>query len=171
MTRANERAASKSARKREHLELQALGERLIDLPPRELEALELDPALLEAIVAARSIRSHGALRRQRQLIGKLMRDADAARIRATLEMRERGDRAATARFHAAERWRERLCAEGRDALAAFARETGHDTGALERLLGELESASGEAVRKHVRRRLFREIHTMLDIAGEKGDGE
>ena len=76
---------SKSARKRETLALQTLGERLIELAPEQLASIGLDEALLEAILAAKSIRAHGALRRQKQLIGKLMRGIDPAPVAAALE--------------------------------------------------------------------------------------
>ena len=67
---------SKSARKREYLALQKLGEELITLKLSELEALPLDEDLLEAVLEARQIKAHGALRRQKQYIGKLMRHID-----------------------------------------------------------------------------------------------
>jgi ribosome-associated protein len=76
---------SKSARKREHLARQKLGEELITLRDTELHSLELDEDLLEAVVEARSIKSHGALRRQKQYIGKIMRHIDPQPIRAALE--------------------------------------------------------------------------------------
>lgn len=75
---------SKSARKREHLALQKLGEELIALKPGDLKGLSLDESLLEAVMAARHIKSHGALRRQKQYIGKLMRHIDPEPIRAGL---------------------------------------------------------------------------------------
>lgn len=162
MTRVNDRTASKSARKREHLLLQALGEKLIALPVSDLEGMALDASLFDAIVDAKSMRSHGALRRQRQLVGKLMRRADAERIETTLESLGRADRAANAIFHAAEEWRDRMCAEGAPALDAFAELTGSDTATLTRLLHELEGATGEAARRGVRRRLFRAIHAELE---------
>lgn len=67
---------SKSARKREYLALQKLGEELISLKLSELETLPLDENLLEAVMEARQIKAHGALRRQKQYIGKLMRHID-----------------------------------------------------------------------------------------------
>jgi len=75
---------SKSARKRAHHALQALGERLVSLTDEQLAALPLDDALRDAVLLARRTRSHGALRRQRQLIGKLMTRADADTIREAL---------------------------------------------------------------------------------------
>ena len=67
---------SKSAKKREYLALQKLGEELITLKQSELEGLPLEEDLLEAIMEARAIKAHGALRRQKQYIGKLMRHID-----------------------------------------------------------------------------------------------
>lgn len=75
---------SKSARKREFLALQELGEQLIALSEEQLGSIELDDRLREAVVAARAIKSHGALRRQKQYIGKLMRQVDPEPIRAAL---------------------------------------------------------------------------------------
>ena len=76
---------SKSARKREYLALQKLGEELILLRESDLQGIALDEELLEAVVAARQIKSHGALRRQKQYIGKIMRQVDPEPIRAALD--------------------------------------------------------------------------------------
>ena len=76
---------SKSAMKREHLARQKLGEQLITLRDEDLHSLALDEDLIEAVVEARSIKSHGALRRQKQYIGKLMRHIDPEPIRVALE--------------------------------------------------------------------------------------
>jgi len=67
---------SKSAKKREYLALQKLGEELITLRESELAALPLDEDLLEAIQEAQQIKARGAMRRQKQFIGKLMRHVD-----------------------------------------------------------------------------------------------
>lgn len=75
---------SKSARKREYLALQKLGEELLAVNEPDLIGIELEDALLEAVLAARRIKSHGALRRQKQYIGKLMRQVDPEPIRAAL---------------------------------------------------------------------------------------
>ncbi len=75
---------SKSARKREYLALQKLGEELLTLRDSDLEDIELDEDLREAVIEARRIRSRGALRRQKQYIGKLMRHIDPEPLRAAL---------------------------------------------------------------------------------------
>ncbi|MBT8102855.1 MAG: DUF615 domain-containing protein [Gammaproteobacteria bacterium] len=75
---------SKSARKREFLALQKLGEDLITLKESDLRQIGLDEELLEAVLEARQIKSHGALRRQKQYIGKIMRRVDPEPIRAAM---------------------------------------------------------------------------------------
>ena len=76
---------SKSARKRAHLALQKLGEELIKLRESELQAMPLDEDLRDAVLEARRIKAHGALRRQKQYIGKLMGRIDPEPIREALE--------------------------------------------------------------------------------------
>jgi ribosome-associated protein len=71
--------------KREHLARQKLGEELITLRDADLRSLPLEEDLLEAVVDARGMKSHGALRRQKQYIGKVMRHVDPEPIRAALE--------------------------------------------------------------------------------------
>ena len=82
----DETKPSKSARKRAYLALQQLGEELITLRDDDLETVPLDADLLEAVQEARRIRKRGALRRQKQYIGKLMgRLDDPEPIRQALD--------------------------------------------------------------------------------------
>src|SRR5690606_15981946 len=68
---------SKSQLKRESAELQALGDRLIDLPPTQLAQLPFFPTLFDAVHIAQKIRNKRVCyRRQLQYIGKLMRLLD-----------------------------------------------------------------------------------------------
>ena len=75
---------SKSARKREYIALQKLGEDLITLKESDLQSLTLDDRLREAVMEARQIKAHGALRRQKQYIGKLMRHIDVEPLLAEM---------------------------------------------------------------------------------------
>ena len=112
---------SKSARKRAAHAAQDLGEALAQLREAELDALPLPEALREAIRAVRRITSRAAGARQRQYIGKLMREVDPQPIRAALEARRAADARAAESFKRIEGWRERLIAEGAPALAELAR--------------------------------------------------
>ena len=157
---------SKTARKKEQLELQELGERLIGLPADELEALPIDERLRDAVLAASRIRAHGALRRQKQLIGKLMRNADPEPIRDALEARSADDRAAKRIFADAERWRDRITAGGDEAVIAFCDHNGASEEPLRELLTRIRSAPSERIEKGLRRELFREIHDALMAAAQ-----
>jgi ribosome-associated protein len=152
---------SKSARKRQQLELQELGEQLIALNNDELSSLSLDERIETAIHNAGRIKSHGALRRQKQLIGKLMRDTDPAPIRAALAL-IRVDEAHDKRlFTKAERWRDRVIKDGATALDEFAVATGTDDAELRSWLAELDVAFSERAEKTTRRKIFRRIHEIL----------
>ena len=155
---------SKSARKREQLELQQLGEQLIGLPADELRALPIDERLRDAVLAASKIRAHGALRRQKQLIGKLMRNCDPDPIRRALEARVADERRAKRIFADAERWRDRMTAGGDEAVRSFCELSGASAAAFGELLGKLRSAPSERTEKTLRRQLFREIHNALMAA-------
>ena len=76
---------SKSARKREHLAKQKLGEELIPLAESDLRALPIDDDLLVAVLEAKKIKAHGALRRQKQYIGRLMRHIDPEPLQDALD--------------------------------------------------------------------------------------
>src|SRR5688572_9902675 len=93
-----EEIPSKSERKRQSDDLQALGEALIDLPDNEFDALPLPENLRDAVLLARRITAHGGLYRQKQYIGKLMRKIDAEPIRAALDGRKDRERLVTQRF-------------------------------------------------------------------------
>lgn len=99
---------SKSAAKREAQQAQELGEALIELPDRELQALELPQDLIAALHEARRIKSRAALVRQRQYIGKLMRDMDLTAVRARLAERAAAASREAEAFKRIEAWRERL---------------------------------------------------------------
>lgn len=152
---------SKTARKRDNHERQRLGEQLISLTEGELDSLPLTDELRDAVRAAARITSHGALRRQKQLIGKLMRQIDPAPIRNGLAALGADDRAEKRLFARAERWRDRMVSDGLSAIDAFEEELGqHDT-ELRSLLHELDTAVHEKAARTVRRRIFRHVHAML----------
>ena len=110
---------SKSARKRAATAAQKLGERLAGLGEADLAKLPLPERLRDALRVARSIRSRGGVARQRQYIGKLMRDVDPEPILELLEAGSRTQALEAERFHRVEAWRDRLIAEGDPALAAL----------------------------------------------------
>jgi ribosome-associated protein len=99
---------SKSAKKREMDALQDLGTQLVGLSVDRLKKINLPDNLREAVREAQKITSHGAKRRQFQLIGKLMRDIDPVPIQEALDEVNGVSAAATARMHHLEKLRVRL---------------------------------------------------------------
>lgn len=114
-----EEPVSKSQKKRDADALQKVGVAFVELSLAKLDLLPLTDNLRKAIVDAKSIKSHGAKRRQAQLIGKLMRAADYEAILEAYQKIQEEDSAITADFHEVELWRERLIHEGKDALTQF----------------------------------------------------
>lgn len=112
---------SKSERKRAAHAAQDLGETLIGLRDTELEALNLPERLMDAIRDARRIPSRAGGARQRQYIGKLMREIDLEPIRAALTARGEQSAREAERFKRLEAWRERLISEGPAALEELER--------------------------------------------------
>ncbi|HWG09949.1 MAG TPA: ribosome biogenesis factor YjgA [Rhodanobacteraceae bacterium] len=110
---------SRSARRRDALDVLALAKQLTELPPGRLEKLELPGEVREEIANVRRIGSHIAHKRQLAHLAKLMRRHDEetfAAARAHLANdREHGAREAAA-THRLEALRERLLAEGDAAL-------------------------------------------------------
>lgn len=109
---------SKTKRKEEMHALQALGEALLRQTPQVWAQCGLPETLQLALKQGQTITAHEGLRRHKQWIGKLMRRVDAAPIQRTLDALALRGQANSARFHALERWRERLLHE-RDAMTEF----------------------------------------------------
>jgi len=153
---------SKTRRKRQMHDLQALGEALVRLPPEQLARLELPEHLRQAVVECRRMTRHEAIRRQRQYIGRLMRAIDAGPIATQLEAMQAPSRRQTALFHRAERWRDDLVADP-DAVAAFVRDfPGADPHRLRGLAAAAaeERAAERAPRRY--RELFQLINAILE---------
>ena len=159
---------SKSQRKRQMHDLQAVGIALTKLPPDQLAKVDLPERLREAVEAARGITKHEALRRQMQYIGKLMRQVDAGPIVAQLGAFQAPASRETARFHRAEKWRESILAEA-DGIARFVAEfPSADAATLGRLAAAAreERAAERPPRRY--RELFQVVNAILqDDAGTK----
>lgn len=104
----SEELPSKSQRKRDMHALQSLGQALAELSAERIRALQLPEPLELALLESKSLRAHGALRRQMQYIGRLMRTVDPAPLQDYLDQLAGTSRAATAALHDTERWRARM---------------------------------------------------------------
>lgn len=111
-----ETPVSKSQRKREAHAVQALGESLVKLNKSALSQIPLSDDLRNAINEARRLHQHGALKRQMQYIGKLMRQCDVEPIRIAYEKVTNSYREDVEQHHELEQWRDRLLSDGDQAL-------------------------------------------------------
>ncbi|PTN11343.1 ribosome biogenesis factor YjgA [Nitrosomonas aestuarii] len=114
----NANKPSKTQRKQAMHKLQKMGEQLVELNDRQLEELNLQEMLLEAIFEARRINKFGARQRQMQYIGKLMRKIDILPIQEKLNTWQQIPFAQKVQLHQIERWRERLLNDA-NALTEF----------------------------------------------------
>jgi ribosome-associated protein len=157
---------SKSQRKRDADAAQALGTKLIELKESDLRALDLPEMLLDAILLAKRITSRGGLARQRQFIGKLMRDLDTAPIEAALGERSRTAQFASEKHKRIEAWRARLLGDGSSALDDLLKWCpAADRKALQSLINKATSTRVDSgSREAASRELFRTLRDLFAAA-------
>lgn len=155
---------SKTQRKKAVHELQDMGEELVKLNENQLAQVEMPDFLRDAVMDARGITAHGALRRQLQYIGKLMRKVDAAPIREKLDTWHAQSRGPTLVHKHAEAWRNRLLDED-GALSELQREYPRaDVGYLQKLMDATarERETGHPPRSF--RLLYQALHALIERA-------
>ena len=110
---------SKSQNKRDAEVLKDFGAQLVSMRTEILEQLPLSIQLRRAVMEAKNLKSHGAVHRQVQWIGKLLRLDNHAGIQDAYQAILAAGSNKTAAFHALEIWRTRLLTEGNPALTEF----------------------------------------------------
>jgi ribosome-associated protein len=159
---------SRTQQRREALAIFELAERLVALKPAELEALPIPQPVREQIAQAQAIRTHIAHKRQVQFLAKTMRREDEetlAAIRAQIEHSKGASRQETAILHLAENWRERLLAEGDEALAEWLQEYAHsDRQQLRQLVRNARDERAKAKPPRAQRELLRALRSTLGSA-------
>lgn len=172
---------SKTALKAQSTELQTLGEQLLELRADLLAGLQLPERLLDALHELSRLQKFGALRRQRQYLGKLMRQLDDDQIEAihaALEAQRQPSAEATLLLHASEGWRERLLASD-DATSAWIEQyPATDIQQLRALIRQArkddeatrqrQAETPEQTQRHGRayRELYRLLHEHLQATGD-----
>ena len=153
---------SRTKKKEQVEELQKLGAALIALPPVTLDALGLPAELLAAVHDAQRFTSHGALRRQVQFIGKIMRKIDPEPVRAAVTAITNQSTTTRARQKRLEQWRERLIADDA-ALTEFAGEhAGADLQEMRTLIRNARKEIAQSKPPRAQRELFRVLREFPD---------
>ncbi|NNC97606.1 MAG: DUF615 domain-containing protein [Gammaproteobacteria bacterium] len=114
-------APSKSALKRDSTAKQKIGETLATLSASRLEQLDLPATLHRALLdlkrlMAKGSRAHGGMKRQKQYVGKLMRQIDVEPLETKLREWAAETMASKELSHQIEQWRDRLIHEGTAAI-------------------------------------------------------
>ena len=158
---------SRSAQRREALDVLELAKLLVELDPGRLAKLPLDEHLLPHIAQARRISSNIARKREIAFLAKQLRREDEEALDALRDALDTDGEAArldTARLHLAEQWRERLLGEdGASALSALMDEfQGADSQRIRQLVRNALAERKAAEPPRAFRELYREVRALLD---------
>lgn len=151
----DEMVISKSQRKRESTALQDLGKELFELSRDQLKKMDLPELLLGALLEAKRLTSHGAMRRQMQYIGKVMRDIETEPILQQLAAIRGESNVAKAAFHALENWRSRLIQDDAALPEWLARHPETDVQQFRQLIRNARKEAAESKPPKASRALFR----------------
>ncbi|PKL96146.1 MAG: DUF615 domain-containing protein [Gammaproteobacteria bacterium HGW-Gammaproteobacteria-8] len=159
---------SKTALKAEDRALQDLGVALAELPAGPRKRLPIDEDLRRALEEYNAIRAHGARKRQRKFLGRLLRQLDTEPLQRAVDAFREGRQADAAALHSVERWREELVADDA-ALTRWMIE--HPETDVQHLRGLIRNArkAGDIANpseRHSRawRELFKEIRDRMNAA-------
>ena len=159
---------SKTKRKKEMHELQAIGAELVELPDAQLAQIDMPEKLREAVVEAKRITAHEGRRRQMQYIGKLMRDIDPAPIRERLDAFSGQSAQETARHRRVEQLRERLLADDSALTDFVSAHAGADLQELRTLIRNARREQKDGKPPRAYRELFRVLKALEARAAPQG---
>ena len=127
---------SRTRLKEEMQDLLRLGESIVKLPLDRINKIEMPEELRDTILLARTLKKHGAMRRQMQYVGTLMRNVDTEPIRCFIDNIKLGSKYESRTFNKLEKWRDDLV-NGKD-------------GALDCVLNELPGVDRQHIKQLVK---------------------
>jgi len=151
---------SKTKRKKEMHDLQALGAELVELSDAVLAAVRIPDDLRAAVLEARRITAHEGRRRQMQYIGRLMRDVDPAPLREQLDALSGQSAAQTARHKRLEALREKLLADDAALTDYVTAHAGADLQELRTLIRNARREQKDGKPPRAFRELFRRLKAL-----------
>ena len=166
---------SKTAKKKQMNELQDLGMELTRLSADTLKKIGLPEELAEAVREYRKITSNGALKRQSQYSGSLMRDNGPAPIRAFLSALKGENQAHNAFLQRVEQARSRLLADDNALTAFIAEHPAADAGVLRTLIRNTRKEQEQSKPPKNFRALYQELKRLMQpesaVEAENDDQE
>lgn len=159
------RYTRKAARDSAHYEARGLAERIVDLREEWFEQLPLDdedPRIGEQLRLARRLKASGARKRIVQYVARLMKDVELAPIFEALEAVTAGHVVETAAHHVAEAWRDRIVAEGDEAVEEFLAEYPEaDRQQLRQLCRQAQKERDAKSSPKAARAIYRAVHAVI----------
>jgi ribosome-associated protein len=160
---------SRSQLRREALDVLKLAQTLAGLSEAQLSHVPLAEDLLDEVRRARAVTQQIARKRQIQYLAKQLRkldDDELEPIRAKLDNDRQQSRLEAATLHHAEQWRERLIAEGDEALTELlAAHPDADRQHLRQLARQAKTEREQNRPPHAQRELFRILRLVLEKQG------
>lgn len=158
---------SRSQKKRDVEALQDIGVKLVDLKPDQLDKLPIDETLRAAVDEAKRLSARGAIRRQMQYIGKLMRNADGEAIQEAIDRFDVTKEAHNKVFHKLEKWRDRLIADDNGMLDVILTEYPHtDIQHLRQLIRNAQREIAQNKPPAGKRKLFKYLRELEESLSE-----
>ncbi len=161
----NNEKPSKSQLKRDANAKQKFGEQLIYISRKDIETIGLSDQLLDAILLAQTMKQDGSLKRQKQLIGKLMRlltEEEFCQIQQKVNLLTAG----TEEQKIVEHWVEdkvvRLLNNDRSVFEEISKEVGEvDYQSIRQLVRNANNEMKKEGKSKSRTLLFRELRTLF----------
>lgn len=151
---------SKSQKKRDSDLMQKLGGELARLPADQFARIDLPEDIRQAINDYQRMKSFGAMRRQMQLIGKLMRRLEASAVREAIDRATGESRAAVAAHHRAEKARDAMLEADAAVTAYVEKHSGIDVQRLRQLVRAARKERDSGKPPKSARELYRMIHAL-----------
>ena len=156
---------SRSQMRREALDVLKLAQTLVALSDAQLSHVPLDEDLVAEVRRARGVKQQIAHKRQVQFLAKQLRkldDGELEPIRAKLDNDRQQSRLEAVSLHHAEQWRERLIAEGDEALTELLNaHPDADRQHLRQLARQSKTEREQSRPPHAQRELFRALRELL----------
>jgi ribosome-associated protein len=162
---------SRGEQRRQALAVLELALRLVDQGEATIARIPMDDDLRELVLTSKKITAQIARKRQVQYLAKHMRRRDdeaLAAIRAALEHDKSEGRREAQALHQVEYWRDRLIAEGDDALGELLQLHPHaDRQHLRQLARNAHQEKLKNRPPHAFRELFRELRDLLSATPDE----
>ncbi|GAB2492159.1 ribosome biogenesis factor YjgA [Arenimonas alkanexedens] len=161
---------SRSEQRREALAVLDLAMKLVGESDARLQQIPMDEDLLTLVIASKKVTAQIARKRQVHYLAKIMRrqDDEALQlIRAALDHDKAEGRREAQALHEVEYWRDKLVADGDQALSELL--ASHPQADRQHLRQLARNAQQEKLKNnppHAHRELFRELRVLLSADGD-----